>query len=408
MSSRIKKSHAQFDQVLKIEQEYAQLASVPFKIIDHFEKKILPGYDFNFSGILHINEFGLDQNNPQRPVKPQAPKVENSQPVRSQSFLSQPTAPPQTNKPHSQSSNNITMQAEALQVQLNDPESLLKWQEASRTKPTSESTISNAPTMMTTHENLLFCMDASSYLSIYERAFTAELKNKNSLKLGVPNPKSIAANESYVAVSYSGLKKEQMKGTFKKLQPNGVIIYRRENFVVCTIYDKAIELKDGEVFKNPCGIAMTSKHLLVCDRELKSVFKFDIKSGALVQRARLPEGEPYSISINANKIAITDCSHSSLVTLDLETFAQLKTINLKQIDQVNGHFQGVLTDEDLLFVKNSENQLSLFDGNLQPRAYFNDVHSKIQNIAFIKQNNQMLIIGCTNSKQQYKLFGYIV
>lgn len=100
MNSRVKKSQAQFDQVLRIEQDYTRLASVPFKIVERFEKKVLPGYDFNFSGILHINEFNLDQTSPQRPVKPQAPKVENTIPVRSQSFMtpSTPTAPPAINK----------------------------------------------------------------------------------------------------------------------------------------------------------------------------------------------------------------------------------------------------------------------------------------------------------------------
>ena len=96
MVTRMKKSSAQFDQVLKVEQDYQALASVPFKIVERFEKKVLPGYDFNFSGILHINEFNLDQNNPSRPVKPHAPKLDNLAPVRSQSFAQQqPTAPPQ-------------------------------------------------------------------------------------------------------------------------------------------------------------------------------------------------------------------------------------------------------------------------------------------------------------------------
>ena len=91
MPIRTKKSNAQFDQVLKIEQDYANLAHVPFRLVERFEKKILPGYDFNFSGVLHINEMNLDSSAPARPVRPQAPKVE---PVRSQSFLNpKPTAP---------------------------------------------------------------------------------------------------------------------------------------------------------------------------------------------------------------------------------------------------------------------------------------------------------------------------
>ncbi len=197
-------------------------------------------------------------------------------------------------------------------------------------------------------------------------------------------------------------------GTFKNLNPTGVILYRRENYVVCTIYDKVIELKGDEAFKCPTALAMTNKYLLVCDKELKSVFKFDVKTSQLVQRANLLDGEPSSISINGNKFVITDSLNSIIYQFDLETFTQLKSISIKQIDQINGAFNTILTDEDLIFIKNSENQLTLLDNGLQQRTYFNEIQARIQNIAFIKQNNQMLIIGCINNKQQYKLFGYIV
>ena len=94
--------------------------------------------------------------------------------------------------------------------------------------------------MMATHANLLFTMDPSSLLNVYERAFTAELKPKNACKLGVPSPRALAANEDYLAVSYMGLDKEKSKnkGTFKNMKPAGVVLYRRDNFVVCTVYDK--------------------------------------------------------------------------------------------------------------------------------------------------------------------------
>ncbi len=219
MNSRIKKSNMQFDQVLKIEQEYANLANVPFKLIERFEKKQLPGYDFNFSGVLIVNEFNLDKSQPpRRPTKPQAPPKpepirETLHPVRSSSSLllappSAPLPPVGFNSSHSASSNNLDMVENS---------SLSNWILASHVKPQSESTISNQPTFMNTFENLLFCMDNSSFLSIYERAFTAELKQKNSVKLGVPNPRGIAANDSYFAVSYSGLKKEQMKGIYDSI-----------------------------------------------------------------------------------------------------------------------------------------------------------------------------------------------
>ena len=416
MNARIKKSNAQFDQVLKIEQDYAHLATVPFKLIERFEKKQLPGLDFNFSGILIVNEFNLDRNQPKRPVKPQAPTPshkETQHPVRSSASVNQlaPPSAPLAPPAHSKSSLDlaqISPQIDAAAAAAADSTSLVSWIAASHMKPQSESTISNFPTHMTTFENLLFSMDNSSYLSVYERAFTAELKPKNSLKLGVPNPRGIAANENYFAVSYAGLKKEQMKGTFKNMNPTGVILYRREQYVVCTIYDKVIELRGDDVFKAPTGLAMTKDKLLVCDKELRSVLKFDLKTGALLQRANLVEGEPSSVSINGNKFVITDCVSSMLYVFELDTFAQLRCASLRAIDQLNGAFNTILTDDELVFVKNSENQITVLDRQLQQRAHFNEINARIQNIAFIRQNNQMLIIGCINNKQQYKFFGYIV
>ncbi len=412
MMTRVKKSNAQFDQVLRIEQEFASVASVPFRIVERFEKKILPGYDFNFSGILHINEFNLDKTPPNRPTKPHAPKVDLATPVRSQSFLASPTAPPANSRPHSASSASIVSLVNEAPL-AGDPDSLQKWIAASHTKPQSESTITNSPNMSAAYSNLLFTMDPTSYLSVYERAFTAELKNKNSLKLGVPNARAIAVNSQYFAVAYSGLtKKEQSKGLFKNLQPSGIVLYRRENYVVCTVHDKVIELKEAnQSFKSPSGLAMTDTHLFVCDKELKSVLKFDLKTGALVNRAKLTEGEPNALTIKGNKLFVSDCVLSHIYVFDTETFSQLKSASIKQLDQIGGQFMMAVTDDELLFVKNSDSQVALLDQNLKPRAFFNELAARVLSVASLvgsQGSGLMLVIGCVNSKQQYKLYGYVV
>lgn len=412
MPARIKKSNAQFDQVLKIEQEYASLSNVPFRIVDKFEKKALPGYDFNFAGTLHIHEMSLDRGVASRPVKPQPPQQPDML-TRSVTLPSvKPTAPvkqsPKPQRPHSSHLQTAKPQAQEAPL-AGDTVSLPSWIAHSHSKPQSEATVSNAPLLMTSHNNLLFTMDSTSFLNVYERAFTAELKPRNSCKLGVPNPKAIAASESYLAVAYSGLDKEKKKGTFKNMKPNGIVLYRRDNFVVCTIYDKVIELKEGnQEFKSPTGLALHNNHLFVCDRELKSIFKFDVVSGKMLLRAKLSEGEPNAISINGKRLVVSDCISSSLYVFDMDTFEQQKSVGLRAIDQTSGQFQHVVTEDDLIFVKNSESQLSLLDQNLSQRAYFNEINGKILNLALVKQNNTMLVIGSMNRQQQYKFYGYIV
>lgn len=394
MPTRIKKSNAQFDQVLKIEQEYANLSNVPIRIVDKFEKRALPGFDFYFSGTLHMIDMSLERDVASRPVKPQPPQQPG---MLSRSPTVKPTAP-------------VKQSPKPKRTLVEDPVTLPSWIAHSHGKPQSEATVSSAPLMMTSYNNLLFTMDSTSFLNVYDRAFTAELKPRNSCKLGVTNPKAIAASESYLAVAYSGLDKEKKKGINKLLKPNGIVLYRRDQFVVCTIYDKVIELKeDKQEFRSPTGLALFNNHLFVCDRELKSIFKFDVVSGKMLLRSKLSEGVPNTISINGKRLLVSsDCLSSSLHVFDMDTFEHLKSVVLSDIDQTGGQFQHVVTEDDLIFVKNSESQLSLLDQNLNKRACFNEIDGKILNLALVKHNNTMLVIGTMNRQKQYKIYGYIV
>lgn len=283
--------------------------------------------------------------------------------------------------------------------------SLTSWITTSHIKPQSELTITNTPVLMTSFDNIIFCMDNSTSLSIYERN-KVELKLKNTAKLSVLNPKGIAANENYFAVCYSGtLKKDQMKGIWKNLSSNGVMLFTRQQHVVCSIHDKIIELKKDS-FKQPTDVALTENHLFVCDKELRAIFKYNLKTAAM-QKIQFKDAEPYSISANNSTFIVTDMN-STITMFDLETCNQIKSKSLKIIDQISGLFNTVLTEDGLIFVKNSENQLCLLDSNLEHRAFFNEIQAKNLNISFLQQPNQMLIIGCVNSSQQFKLFGYVV
>ncbi len=171
-----------------------------------------------------------------------------------------------------------------------------------------------------------------------------------------------------------------------------------------------IELKEAnESFKAPTGLALLNNHMFVCDRELRIVFKFDVKSGQLLNRVRLAEGEPSSLSVSGDRLVLTDCIASNLYVFNVETLEQMRSVSLKSIDRIGGQFEHVVSEEGLIFLKNADEHLTLLDGNLSQRATFNDINAKVLNLAVIRQNvTSMLVIGCVNKQQQFKLYGYVV
>ena len=265
-----------------------------------------------------------------------------------------------------------------------------------------------AVTMMTSHGNLLFCLDAqTSYMTIYEKSQSGELKTVNSLKFSVPNIRGIAANAQYVAVAYSGLKKEQLKGSLKTMSPSGVLLYRREQHVVCSVYEKQVVLSKSDCFKTLNAIALTDSYLFVCEKETSNVYKFEVKSGSIINTAQL-DGEPFSVSANQTHCCVLDSANSNLYIFENETLESVAATSVKDIDQLAGQMSVVLSDENLVFVKNSANQIALLNDKLEYQAYFNEIQAKLINITLVRDNlNQMLVIACQNSKQQCKLAGYI-
>ena len=397
--------------------------------------------DFNFSGSLIVNEYNIESSNrprPNVPPKPQAPLVqnvysqkvsiprldpptENMYPVRGATVL--PSAPTlsktgSVSSLSSVASNNSAVIAEFKQkIQGQNPSfelqpsgNLTNWILTANIKPQIEFSLNLQPSLMTSYSNILYCLDNSnSTLNIFEKPVNSDLKLKNSLRLSVPNIRAIAVNENFFGLTYSGLKKEHLKGSMKNMNPSGVLLFRRENFVVCSVYDKSIDLKNNEAFKSPSGLIFSDRFLLVCDRELRTVFKVDLKTFIVVQRLCIKDGEPNSISANRENFIINDIINSSVYVFNTETFSQLNCGNLKVIDQLNGAFNMALTEDGLCFVRNSENQICLLDPYLEQRAYFNEVQAKILSIALVNSgSSQMLIIGGVNSKQQYRLFGYFV
>lgn len=68
-------------------------------------------------------------------------------------------------------------------------DALSRWITTSQAKPQSELTLASVPLHLASYGNLLFSMDQTSYLSVYEKVFSVELKLKNTVKLNMPGIK---------------------------------------------------------------------------------------------------------------------------------------------------------------------------------------------------------------------------
>lgn len=78
----------------------------------------------------------------------------------------------------------------------------------------------------------------------------------------------------------------------------------------------------------------------------------------------------------------------------------------------SGVEQVLLSDDNLVFVRGGANesggQVSLLDGSLENKATFGEIQARVTNLALIRDQNCLLAIGGMNSKQQFKIYGYMV
>ena len=192
---------------------------------------------------------------------PTQPVKEMLRPIRT-APSAPPSAPPAQLKSSAsfislnQDLNKMQLQESVIQPNAaSTPNQLSEWISKSFVKPQAELTVQIMPSLMASFEKFVFCMDLTSNVTIYEWNNSMELKEKNKIKISVSNPKAIAANNEYFVVSYSGaLKKDQLKGIWKNLPQTGVISFTRQENVVCSVFDKSIDLsKNNETFRQPTG-----------------------------------------------------------------------------------------------------------------------------------------------------------
>lgn len=158
--------------------------------LKRFEKRPSPDSDYNFTGNLVISRVNLAQAGSQmlRQVSSRSSltssgssssTVNKLDPIREQQSRNAKSVAPVRPPP---------VAASNIQV-ANNGDTLSRWMMLSQAKPQSEITLASVPLFLAAHGNFLFSVDQTSYLSIYEKVFSVELKLKNSVKLNMPGIK---------------------------------------------------------------------------------------------------------------------------------------------------------------------------------------------------------------------------
>ncbi len=76
----------------------------------------------------------------------------------------------------------------------------------------------------------------------------------------------------------------------KGQKPSGVLLFKRDRHMMSTKFEKSLGVGQEPGFVSPCGIAMDSQFLFVCDKDLASLFKIDIASEQVIQKIYIPNG----------------------------------------------------------------------------------------------------------------------
>ena len=249
-------------------------------------------------------------------------------------------------------------------------------------------------------------MDNSGDIIVFVITSNKKIEYKNTFKIDVPKIRSISTNYKYFGLTYSKLESKEMKRMLKNVKPSGVLLFKKDNDMISTIFEKELHLNNS--MKSPSGLALNDEFAFVCDRELKCVFKINIDNGQLINKIDLisDNGEPYECSINKNYLIITDIYNHKLRLYDILTLKNINNLIVKQDDGMNGPFDIFLTENNLVIYKNYKDyQLVLTDTDFDEQICFEKISSSIIGFNFFETSNQTLIFGST-SKKSFKLITY--
>lgn len=113
---------------------------------------------------------------------------------------------------------------------------------------------------------------------------------------------SISVNQRYLAVAFAGLKKDQLKGSSLKnvataVNSTGIVLYGRDQHVVCSIHEKLIDLPDKSLPDNcTISIALTEgASLFAAERSTGRIYEIDLTTSSLMRTVSIDGGHPMSI-----------------------------------------------------------------------------------------------------------------
>ena len=285
------------------------------------------------------------------------------------------------------------------------------WREKSTQSPDDEflTNIDFIPVHLTSFRNFLFCMNESSHVLLFSVNTDKKIEFKNTFKISVPNVRGIAANFEYFAVSYSQCKSSQLKGPMKHMKPNGVLLFRRDDInSISSSIEKSIDIDGG--FKSPVGFSMNNEYLFVCDKDLRCVFKINIKNSKVMNKISLSDGEPSYCSINQSYLVVSDVLRHRLIVYDVESFVELNKIIIEQQDGANGPFTVQLTDDNSIFYKNYlDYQLVLTDVDFNQQVSFKNLKSGILGICVLQCGvHHTLVVASIAYRNQFKFLTFSI
>lgn len=155
-------------------------------------------------------------------------------------------------------------------------------------------------------------------------------------------------------------------------------------------------------------MALNDDFLFVCDKDLRAVFKINIKTGQVANRISI-HGEPYKISVNRNHAVVTDILDHSINVYDIEKMTLIKDAVIEQPDRKNGPFSVSITNDDLIIIKNyQDRQMILFNSDLTNHVVFksNLIKGGILGFTVLEGFDQNIVIGVAERKGVYKLICY--
>ena len=273
--------------------------------------------------------------------------------------------------------------------------------------PTVEFDLSIMPKYITSFNNTIFICDEEANLLVGDLGATFNIKS--TLKLNMVNVRGLAANKKYLAMSYSDLSNEklnQLNKISKKFEKkNGIVLFKFNDSLTSASIDKLFESNNKNIhFMSPSGIALNDQFLFVCDRELHGVFKFDLKTGNLVQKILNTEQEPSGIALGEKYFVYTDSLKLELNLVDMETFNIVKCVKISD-ESFNEPFDVAYKENHYVFVKNrDDSKIIVYDSHLNFKYTFEYDYSNLQGITYLKSKHEFLLTGYFNSNEHAHIY----